>query len=452
MNRKEMLLPIQSIKPNPRNARTHPGKQVAQLAAGIEANGYGSSILVDENFNLIAGHARLAAMKLLGRTEIPAVILEGLTPLQKRCLALAENRMALDSGWDHEILAVELFEIEPLLQSVNLDIAVTGFSHGEVDELHVNLDDPKPDPADKIKSSWMSTRPISKPGDLWQLDKHRLLCGDALSETDHHRLLDGEEAAMACHDVPYNVKIANVVGRGHTSHAEFAMASGEMNRSEYMGFLSVALANTRRYLKDGAVVFVFTDWRHVDQLIGVGRDIFGEPINLICWVKSSPGMGSFYRSEHELIALFRVGQKAPLNNIQLGRHGRPRSNVWRYPGAGQSGAGRQLLKHHPTPKPIALIADAIKDCTRRGDIIVDCFVGSGTTILAAEKVGRRAFAMEIEPKFVDLSIRRWQAYTGKDAIHTESGRTFDECVERARAAETANEASSYVGGSDGRPL
>ena len=330
--------------------------------------------------------------------------------------------------------------------------AVTGFSHGEVDELHVNLDDPQPDPADAVKSSWMSISPISKPGDFWQLDKHRFLCGDARSEADHHRLLDGEEAAMACHDVPYNVKIANVVGRGRTSHAEFAMASGEMSRVEYMDFLSVALTNTRRYLKDGAVVFVFTDWRHVDQLIGVGRDIFGEPINLICWVKSSPGMGSLYRSEHELIAVFRVGQKAPLNNVQLGRFERSRSNVWRYPGAGQSGAGRQLLKHHPTPKPVALIADAIKDCTRRGDIILDCFVGSGATIMAAEKVGRRAFAMEIEPKFVDLSIRRWQEHTGKDAVHIKSGRTFDECAEHARAAEIADEASSYVGGSHGRPL
>ena len=184
------------------------------------------------------------------------------------------------------------------------------------------------------------------------MDKHLLLCGDARSEADHHRLFDGKQAAMACHDVPYNVKIADAVGRGRTSHAEFAMASGEMSRSDYMRFLSLALTNTRRCSKDGAVAFVFTDWRHVDQLIGVGRDIFGEPINLICGSKSSPGMGSFYRSEHELITVFRVGQKAPLNNIRLGRRGRSRSNVWRYPGANQSGAGRHaltILRQNPSP-------------------------------------------------------------------------------------------------------
>jgi DNA modification methylase len=453
MNRKESLLPIELIKPNPHNARTHSKKQIAQIAASIEANGYGASVLVDENYNLIAGHGRLFGMKHLGRTEIPATILEGLKPFQKRALALADNRIALDAGWDTEILAIELSEIEPLLQSEGLDITVTGFSHAEVDELHVNFDGPPPDPADKVRSSWISNDPVSKPGYLWQLGSSRLLCGDALSEADHHHLLGGEQAAMACHDVPYNVRIADVVGRGRTSHAEFAMASGEMSRSEYMSFLSLALTNTRRFSKDGAVAFIFTDWRHVDQLIGVGRDILGELINLICWVKSNPGMGSFYRSEHELITVFRVGQKAPLNNIELGRHGRSRSNVWRYPGANQSGAGRQLLKHHPTPKPIALIADAIKDCTRRGDIVLDCFVGSGATIMAAEKVGRRAFAMEIAPKFVDLSVRRWQDHTGKDAVHTESGRTFDQCAEQARAAEIRNEASSaHVGGSHEQPV
>jgi DNA modification methylase len=448
MKRKEVLLPIHLIKPNPHNARTHSEKQISQIAASIKANGYGAPVLVDEHYESIAGYGRVRAMERLGRREIPAIILEGLTRLQKRALALADNKIALGAGWDTEILAIELSEIEPLLQSEGLDITVTGFSHAEVDELHLNFDEPPPDPADKIQSDWISDNPITEPGDLWQLDQHRLLCGDALSGENLHRLFAGKQAAMACHDVPYNVKIAGVVGRGRTSHSEFAMASGEMSRSEYMhDFLTPVLTNTRRFSKDGAVVFVFTDWRHVDQLFGVGRDVFGEPLNLICWVKSSPGMGSFYRSQHELIGVFRTGKKSPLNNVELGRYGRSRSNVWRYPGANQSSAGRRALKRHPTPKPIAMISDAIKDCTGRGDIVLDCFVGSGTTVLAAEKVGRRAYAMEIEPRFVDLSIRRWQDHTGKDAVHAESGRTFDQCAEQALAVEPTNASTSLGRGS-----
>src|SRR4051812_29320858 len=203
-------------------------------------------------------------MERLGRSEIPAIILEGLTPLQKRGLALADNRIALGAGWDTEILAIELSEIEPLLQSEGLDITVTGFSHAEVDELHLSFDEPPPDPADKIESDWIKDSPVTKPGDLWHLGKHRLLCGNALSGEDHHRLFEGKQAAMTCHDVPYNVKIAGVVGRGRTSHGEFAMASGEMSPVEYMhDFLTPVLTNTRRFSKDGAVAFVFTDWRHV---------------------------------------------------------------------------------------------------------------------------------------------------------------------------------------------
>jgi DNA modification methylase len=432
INRKAVMVPIEAIKLNPRNARTHPKKKIQKLAASILANGFGSSVLLDENHNLIGGHARVEAMKLLGKNEIPATILDGLTPRQKKTLALAENRVALDGGFDREMLLLELGEIELLGDGIDIGGA-TGFSTAEIDEIHVDFSEPVPAVADVIKPQWSKPFTVSARGDLWQLGDHRLLCGDARSEADHSQLMAGQLAAMACHDVPYNVKIADVVGRGITNHDDFTMASGEMSRGEYDAFLGQVLTNTRFVLKDGAVVFVFNDWRHIDQVTVVGRDILGDLINIICWVKSNPGMGSLYRSQHELIAMFKVGDEPLINNVELGKNGRSRSNVWRYPGANQSREGRQALKEHPTPKPVALLADAIKDCTARGDIVLDCFAGSGSILLAASRVGRRAYAMEIEPRFVDLAIRRWQSFTGKDAIHTASGRTFDECAEQVTA-------------------
>ncbi len=432
MKRTETLLPIESIKFNPRNARTHSNKQIRKLAKSIETNGLGSGPLVDEDHVLIGGDARIKAFKLLGKTEIPVTILEGLTPIQKRSLALAENRIGLDAGWDRERLLLELSEIEIDLNGTGISVSdATGFGHPEIDDIHLDFGESASAEADKICAEWVESTPVSSFGDLWQLDRSRLLCGDARSESDHRTLLGDELAAMACHDVPYNVKIAGVVGRGRTRHNEFVMASGEMSREDYSAFLKAGLVNTKRFVRDGGVAFIFCDWRHVDQVIEAGREALGELINLICWVKSNPGMGSLYRSEHELIGVFKVGEGQIRNNVELGRHGRSRSNVWRYAGANQSVEGRLLLKNHPTPKPVALLADAMKDCTSRGEIVLDCFAGSGATLIAAEKVGRRAFAMEIEPRFVDVSIRRWQSVTGKDAIHVPSGRTFDECAELA---------------------
>ncbi len=442
MKRTETVLPIESIKLNPHNARKHSNKQIRKLAKSIETNGLGSAPLLDEGHVLIGGDARLKAFTMLGETEIPVTVLEGLTPVQKKALALAENRIGLDAGWDRERLLFELSEIEIGLNGTGINVSdATGFGAPEIDEIHLDFGAPTSDKADEISTEWVEANLVSSPGDLWQLDQSRLLCGDARGESDHRILLGDQLAAMACHDIPYNVKIAGVVGRGSTRHNEFAMASGEMSREEYSKFLKTTLINTKRFLRNGALAFVFIDWRHVDQVIEAGRETIGELINLICWVKSNPGMGSLYRSEHELICAFKAGSGQIVNNVELGRHGRARSNVWRYPGANQSAEGRLLLKGHPTPKPVALVADAIKDCTSRGDIVLDCFTGSGATIIAAEKVGRRAFGMEIDPRFVDISIRRWQSVTGKDAVHVASGRTFDECAELAtRNTDIASDA------------
>jgi DNA modification methylase len=239
---------------------------------------------------------------------------------------------------------------------------------------------------------------------------------------------------MAFLDPPYNVRVKGIVGRGRIKHEEFAMASGELSRGEFVEFLSKTLDTAASVSRDGAVHYVCMDWRHLAELWDAGQAIYGAVLNLAVWVKSNAGQGSFYRSQHELIGVFRVGNEPHLNNVELGRHGRNRSNVWHYAGANTFRAGRmEDLKSHPTVKPVALVCDAIKDCTRRGEIVLDTFAGSGTSILAAERVGRRAYALEIEPRFVDVAIRRWQKFTGKDAIHSASQLCFDE-----RAAGTGD--------------
>jgi DNA modification methylase len=241
--------------------------------------------------------------------------------------------------------------------------------------------------------------------------------------------------AMAFLDPPYNLRIKSIVGRGRTKHNEFAMASGEMSRGEFVAFLEEALGNAAHVSSEGAVHFACIDWRHVGGLIEAGAAVYGEMLNLIAWVKSTPGQGSFYRSQHELIGVFRVGQGSHLNNIQLGRHGRSRSNVWHYAGVNTFRAGRmEELAAHPTVKPVAMVADALKDCTRRGDIVLDTFAGAGTTILAAERVGRRAYSLELEPKYVDVAIRRWQAFTRRDAVHADTGQTFGDVAEDRKNA------------------
>jgi DNA modification methylase len=416
-----------SLKPNPRNARTHSTKQIHQIAESVKQFGFIVPIVIDEKRTILAGHGRHAAAKLLRLTEVPVVEVTGLSPSKKRALALADNKIAENAGWDRETLAVELSELAELLIEEDLDISITGFAAVEIDQLAIDFEEDSSDPADSADPKWLVSAPVSKKGDLWQLGKHRILCGDARESDTLNQLMGDSRAAMAFLDPPYNVRIRSIVGRGSVKHDEFAMASGELSRVGFVDFLKTTLKATASVSFDGAVHFVCMDWRHIGELIEASNTVYGEILNLAVWVKSNAGQGSFYRSQHELVGVFRVGEARHLNNIELGRHGRSRSNVWHYAGVNTFRAGRMDdLKAHPTVKPVTLVCDAIKDCTRRGDIVLDTFSGSGTTILAAERVGRRAFALEIEERFVDVAIRRWQAFTRRDAIHSGSGRSFDE--------------------------
>jgi DNA modification methylase len=397
-------------------------------------------LLVGEDGELIAGHGRYEAAKLLGLAKVPVIVVAGLSPAKRRALAIADNKIAANAGWDRERLAIEIPELAGLLNAEGLDVSILGFEPVEIDQIQTDFEEHAADPQDNIDPEWCKAFAVSKLGDLWVLGNHKLLCGDARSAGDSARLMTSCRADLAFLDPPYNVRIGGVVGRGKTKHPEFAMASGEMSSADFVRFLGTTFDGAASVSREGAVHFVCMDWRHIAELMAAAKPIYGEAINVAVWVKSNAGRGSFYRSQHEFIGVFRVGKTPHLNNIELGRHGRSRSNVWHYAGVNSFRAGRMdELRSHPTAKPVALVADAIKDCTRRGDVVLDTFSGSGTTIMAAERVGRHARALDIEPRFVDVAIRRWHASIRRDARHAESGLSFDEiAAERARAPRLAS--------------
>lgn len=416
------LRPPDEIRPTPRNARTHSRKQIGQIEDSIREFGFVNPVLVDEEDVLIAGHGRLQAALNLGLETIPVIELHGLSDMQKRKLLLADNRIAQNAGWDRELLAIEL---EAIVIDGG-DITLTGFEVAEVDEIILDHEQRKSEPADELPDAPHGPI-ITRPGDLWLLGRHRILCGDALDREALDRLCGEDMAAMMFTDPPYNLRIADIVGRGKRKYQEFQMASGEMSAEGFAAFLQDSLALASGHSTDGAVHFVCMDWRHVDQLLQVCRGLYGAVLNIVVWVKSNAGQGSFYRSQHELIAVVKVGDGRHRNNIELGRHGRNRSNVWHYAGVNSFRKGRlDELTVHPTVKPVAMIADAIRDCTTRGDFVLDVFGGSGSTLLACEKVGRSGLLLEIEPRYVDVTIERWQKFTGRDAVHAVSGLSFDE--------------------------
>ena len=427
-----------SLKPNNQNPRVHTDKQIHQIAQSITAFGFNVPLLVDRNLNVIAGHGRLLASKLLKLDSVPVIRLEHLTDAQRRAFLIADNRLTENASWNDRLLGEQL----KILSEAEIDFSleITGFEMAEIDIFIDGLNekpDSEPDSADLLPEESKDT-PISKTGDIWVLGKHRVCCGSALSATDFATLMNGRKAASMIADAPYNVPITgHVTGLGKTRHREFAMASGEMDSTQFTAFLNGALRNAASHSLSGSLHFVFTDWRHVGELLAAGTDIYGELKNLCVWAKDNAGMGSLYRSQHELVFVFKKGNGAHRNNIQLGAMGRYRTNVWHYPGIssfGRSTSEGDLFKLHPTVKPVALVADAILDCTARGEIVLDPFLGSGTTVIAAERTGRICFGMEIDPIYVDTIIRRWQAFSGKSAVHEASGKSFRELEENANAA------------------
>ncbi|MFM6932213.1 MAG: site-specific DNA-methyltransferase [Novosphingobium sp.] len=423
-------LPITSLKPYARNARTHSKKQVRQIASSIERFGFVNPVLISDANEIIAGHGRVEAAKLLGLGSVPTVMLSHMSDAERRAYILADNKLAENAGWDREILAIELQGLIDL----NFEVELTGFSLAEIDfTLDAARDaktDQRDEPEDKVPE--VAGDPITQMGDLWRLGNHRLLCGDAQVPDHFARLLGKEQVDLVFTDPPYNVKIdGNVCGLGSVKHREFAFASGEMSQDEFTRFLSVTLGNAAGVMGNGAIAFVCMDWRHMGEMLGAGSACFTELKNLVVWNKTNGGMGAFYRSKHELIFVFKHGDAPHTNSFGLGDTGRYRTNVWDYAGISSIGAKRsEELAMHPTVKPVALIADAIRDCSRRGEIVLDCFAGSGSTLIAAEKTGRRARIIEYDPLYCDTIIRRWEQYTGKQAVLESSGEAFG-CVKEA---------------------
>jgi DNA modification methylase len=423
------------LKPYPRNARTHSKKQIRQIADSIRTFGWTNPVLIDAEGGIIAGHGRVEAAKLLGLDVVPTLLIDHLSDAQKRAYILADNKLAENAGWDPEVLALELQALCNL--DLDFDLEVTGFQTAEIDLVIESLDGAEDDPAtDAVPEDDPDAPPISRPGDLWRLGEHRLLCGDATIPEALDRLLGAEVADMVFVDPPYNVAIdGNVCGLGSVRHRDFAMASGEMSEAEFTAFLTTALQNLADHSADGSIHFVCMDWRHMAELLAAGRTAYNELKNLCIWNKTNGGMGTFYRSKHELVFAFKKGTAPHINTFELGQYGRSRTNVWDYAGVNSLRSERlEELHMHPTVKPVALIADAIKDCSRRGDLILDSFAGSGSTIIAAEKAGRRAYAMELDPGYVDAAVRRWQIYSGQAATHDEIGETLDQ-VSAARGQD-----------------
>jgi DNA modification methylase len=406
------------------NPRQHPEGQIASLMKSIRRI-WTNPILIDETSTILAGHGRLEAAKRLGMTEVPTIVLRGLGASEKKAVVIADNRLPERAVWDFDLLRGHFRE----LIEFDFDVELTGFSTGEVDLLMDSRSNcAAPDSVDDLTAFAVDGPAVSRPGDIWELGRHRLICGDALHGETYERLLNGEIAQMVVADPPYNVRIdGHAMGRGKVRHREFKMASGEMSEAAFTGFLERFIRWAISFSQNGAIHYICMDWRHLPELLNAARPLYSEWKNLLVWNKSNAGQGSFYRSKHEMIAVFKSGTGLHINNFGLGAEGRYRSNVLDYPGVnGLHPAHRGDLELHPTVKSVALIADLIRDCSRRNGVILDPFGGSGTTIVAAERTGRVARLIELDPLYVDVAVRRWEQTAGSPARHVTNRMAFTE--------------------------
>ena len=409
-------LPVAEVTPYQRNARSHSKKQIRQIADSIKRFGFTNPVLIDSSNQILAGHGRVEAAKLLNIETIPCLRIDHLNSEERRAYILADNKIALNAGWDEELLALELYELSNC--DLDFSLGLTGFSIAEIDAI---LEGYPPEesnnPADDLLPKIDPGQLRCQPGDIWKLGEHRLYCGNSLDENVIEALMNGAKAEMVFTDPPYNVPIdGHVGGKGAIKHREFAMASGEMTEKEFTEFLAKAFSNLCRNSQDGSIHYICMDWRHMNEVLNAASASYTELKNLIVWVKDNGGMGSFYRSRHELIFAYKNGSAPHINSFELGQHGRYRTNVWEYRGVNTLKSGRlDELELHPTVKPVAMIADAIKDVSQRRGVVLDLFGGSGSTLIAAHKTGRRAFICELDPIYCDRIIRRWEAFAKDDA-------------------------------------
>lgn len=428
------IVKIGDLRPSSRNARVHSAVQVAQIAESIKRFGFTNPLLISSDNEIVAGHGRWEGAKKAGLLEVPTLRLFHLTPAERRAYMLADNKLALNASWDEEILASELRELAEL----DFEVPSLGFSLSEMDLILTDDAEQNGSEADQKENDIpaLPRAPVTRVGDVWELGSHRLVCGDARDPRVYKELLGDQAVDLIFTDPPYNVPIdGHVCGLGRIRHREFTMGVGEMSPQQFTTFLVDSLSPAARACRDGAIAFVCMDWRHMGELLAAGEKVFTELKNVCVWNKKNAGMGTFYRSKHEMIFAYKVGTAEHINTFGLGEKGRYRTNVWDYHGISSAGADRlDQLAMHPTVKPVALVADALRDCSNRGDLILDVFAGSGTTLVAAQKCGRRARLVELDPAYCDTIIRRFEALTGKSAQLLGTGEKF-EAVSLERLAE-----------------
>src|SRR3984957_2960878 len=416
--------PIEEVKPHPHHTRKPNREQRRKLEASFRKFGENAPILVDRQGYILAGHVRFETLRAMGRTHVWVLVLDHLSDAKSRAYAIADNKIGELSSFDEKNLSREISDLIEIAE--DFEIEDTGFDTGEIDLILQGFDAGHPDKQDEFELHVGNA--VTTLGDLWSLEQHLLLCADARDAASYTTLMNGKKASAIFADPPFNVKInGHVTGKGRQTHREFPSASGEMTEAEFTDFLSFILSSSKTHSSAGALMFICMDWRHLWELQSAGRAVELPLLNLCVWSKTNAGMGSLYRSRHELVLVFKNGRAPHTNNVELGRYGRNRSNIWEYPGANtfpRKGEDRGL-DYHPTVKPLALVADAILDCTKRDDGVLDPFMGAGTTILASERTGRRGFGMELDPLYVDTTIERWQRVTGLKAIN-QHGQTFAE--------------------------
>ena len=421
------LMATSSLKPNPRNALTHSPRQISQIGASIGQFGWLVPIVVDDMDLIAAGHGRWLAAKKLGLREVPVIRAKFLTDADRRAFALAENKLAQLSGCDEDLLGEELAF---LFEAGKLEI--TGFTTADLD-----LSIPETKSKEKVEQVELpdpAMVAVSREGDLWLIGPHRLYCGDAGDPASWEALLGDERAAMVFGDLPYNVPIDGFVsGNGRNHHREFVMASGEMTPAQFTAFMRRIFRNCVRFSVDGSIHYHCMDWRHAREILDAADGVYAAHKQLVVWDKGVGGQGAFYRSQHELVYVFKSGKARHTNNFGLGGTGRYRTNIVRYAGANAFRKGRARdLADHSTIKPTALVVDFILDCSNRGDLVVDPTVGSGTTLIAAHKTRRRGAGIELDPLYVDTALRRLADASGLTPVLADDGRSFAEIAEARR--------------------
>lgn len=445
------MVPIAVLKPRPDNPRTHGKKQVRKLADAIREFGFTVPILIDRENMILAGHGRVEAAKLVGLDKVPAIRREDLTDARAAGFVIADNRLTELAEWDFMRLGQGFQKLIDHGPKLDFDLTITGYEHAEIDNILEGLKSPKADKVDEIPQ--LAEGPVvTRRGDLWAIGPHRLLCGDATDGGDYARLLGGRKANVVFVDPPYNVKIdGHVSGLGKNRHREFVMASGEMSKAQFTTFLRKAFVNLAASCVDGAINFIAMDWRHCAEVFDASEGVYSELKNICVWTKATAGMGSLYRSQHEFMFVYKVGDAPHDNHVKLGAHGRNRSNVWAYAGVNSFGKGRaEKLASHPTVKPTPLVADALRDCSKRGDIVLDTFAGSGTTAIAAHRTGRRCYAMELDPAYCDLILKRLSEEMKVEPVLLPLGEKFSEVArERALEREEPEQGSSGQADSEG---